>query len=136
MSEIKYAGNIDGYVTDDTIQNPAYPNIPETALPPPRKSRTITFRVTNKLHETLERWAEQHDVSMSGLVAVIVEEYWKAQNEIYEKARYFNACDKETREEILRHEKNYPRAYRQFTIASHLYPSTERSEVPDAGVNE
>ena len=92
-------------------------------LPPPRKDRTITFRVTNKMHGDLEKWAEYHDVSMSGLVAVIVEEYWKAQKGIYEKAQYFNACSEETRAEILRHEKNYPKPYRQFSIAKQLYPS-------------
>ena len=128
MNETTYAGYIEEPLSETTQPSPAYPSIPEAALPPPRKNRTITFRVTNKLHDTLEKWAEQHDVSMSGLVSVIIEEYWKEQNRIYEKARYFNSCDNETRIEILRHEKNYPQSFRQFTTANQLYP--------DAGVNE
>lgn len=99
--------------------------IPEL-MPPARKSKTITFRVTNEFYEILENMAGKNKVTLSKLISHAIEDYWFIQKETYTKAQYLNTCDDETRSEILLRELNYPFPCRQFTNALHAYPNAEK----------
>ena len=92
---------------------------------PPTKSKIITFRVTDNLHDTLSSVLGKNEITMSQLMVFIIEEYFKIRDASLEKARYFRSLEKEKQEQILTRERDLPPRFRQFTLALKDHPSAE-----------
>jgi uncharacterized protein (DUF1778 family) len=100
---------------------------------PPRKVKTITFRLKDELYEVLSEAAEQNNMTLSSLVAFALDDYLRIQGTTHKKARFLNTLNGEERNEILESEKKYPPEFRDFTLAEKDYPQAEKFSPEETG---
>ena len=105
--------------------NTSYKDLKISIPTMPVKSKTITFRVTDDLYDTINAVVDNNEITRSPLISFIIEEYLKIHNVTLGKARYFRALEKEKQEQILIKEGDLPPNFRHFTLALKGYPSAE-----------
>lgn len=99
--------------------------VPELTAPP-RKNRTISFRVTDDIYEVIEVASEQNNMNFSTLLSFMIRDYLEIQGVTHKKAKYFNTINDEERERIMRQESDLPPEFRDFDLARKSYPNAGR----------